>query len=69
MLEETNIKDLIIKIHDIARELEKSKHSFFGKDLRELADRLARVDRQYYLSEQEKFAYNYVRAINAMEQI
>ena len=65
MLDETN--DIVIKLHDIARELEKGKHWVFGRDLRDLADRLARVSRHYDLTAEEQFAYNYVRAINAME--
>ena len=65
MREETS--DIIIKLHDIARELEKGKYWLFGKDLRDLADRLARVSKHYDLSAEEQFAYNYVRATHGME--
>lgn len=65
MREET--RDIVIKLHDIARELEKGKFNLFGKDLRDLADRLARVSKHYDLSAEEQFAYNYIRAVNGME--
>jgi len=65
MRDETS--DIVIKLHDIARELEKGKHWVFGKDLRDLADRLARVHKHYDLTAKDQFAYNYVKAINAME--
>lgn len=75
MREETN--DIIIKLYDIARELESGKYWLFGKDLRDLTDRLARVSKRYdltkeeflTLSEQEQVVYNYTRAINGMEII
>ena len=65
MREETS--DIVIKLHDIARELEKGKYWLFGKDLRDLADRLARVSKHYDLSAEEQFAYNYIRATHGME--
>jgi uncharacterized SAM-dependent methyltransferase len=65
MREETS--DIVIKLHDIARELEKGKYWLFGKDLRDLADRLARVSKHYDLTAEEQFAYNYIRAVNGME--
>ena len=65
MREETS--DIVIKLHDIARELEQGKYWVFGNDLRNLADRLARVSKHYDLTAEEQFAYNYVKAINAME--
>jgi hypothetical protein len=43
MREETS--DIVIKLYEIARELEQGKHWVFGKDLRDLADRLARVSK------------------------
>lgn len=62
------INDLVIKLHDIARELEKSKKvELFGRDLRELADRLARVNKHYNLTAEEQLAYNYARATSGME--
>ena len=62
------ISDIVIKIHDLARELEQNrKYELFGKDLRVLADRLARVHKHYDLTAEEQFAYNYVRATNLME--
>lgn len=64
MREETS--DIVVKLHDIARELEKGKYFLFGKDLRNLADRLARVSKHYDLPAEEQFAYNYVTATNAM---
>lgn len=58
------ISDIIIRIHDIARELEQTrKYDLFGKDLRILADRLARVSKHYDLTAEEQFAYNYARAM------
>ena len=58
------ISDVIIRIHDIARELEKTgKYDLFGKDLRVLADRLSRVATHYDLTAEEQFAYNYARAV------
>ena len=65
MREETS--DIVIKLHDIARELEQGKHWVFGKDLHDLADRLARVSKYYDLSAEDQFAYNYIRAVNGME--
>jgi hypothetical protein len=59
--------DIVIKLHDIARELEQGKHWVFGRDLRNLADRLARVSKHYDLTAEEQFAYNYAQAINGME--
>ena len=58
------ISDIIIRIHDLARELEQTKkYNLFGKDLRVLADRLARVSQHYDLTAEEQFAYNYARAV------
>lgn len=65
MLDET--KDIVIKLHDIARELEKGKYWVFGRDLRDLADRLARVHKYHDLTAEEQFAYNYARATSGME--
>ena len=61
MLDETN--DIVIELHNIARKLEKGKHWVFGRDLRDLADRLARVNKHYDLTAEEQFAYNYARAV------
>lgn len=62
------ISDVVIKLHDLARELEQNrKYNLFGKDLRILADRLARVHKHYDLTAEEQFAYNYVKATNGME--
>ncbi len=55
--------DIVIKLHDIARELEQGKHWVFGRDLRDLADRLSRVCKHYDLTAEEQFAYNYARAV------
>jgi hypothetical protein len=71
MLEEIDIGQLVIQLHDIARQLENNKtHWVFGKDLRDLADRLARVHKNYclggLLSEDEQLAYDYARAISGM---
>lgn len=57
------ISDIVIKLHDIARELEQGKHYVFGKDLRNLADRLARVHKYHDLTAEEQFAYNYASAV------
>ena len=51
--------DIIIKLHDLARELEKGKYDLFGKELRNIADRLSRVSRHYDLTEKEQFVYEY----------
>lgn len=67
MLEEINISDIIIKLHDLSREIEKSKYYPFGKDLRDIADRLSRVNKQYLVNEHEKFVYDYIKATNGME--
>lgn len=57
------ISDIIIRIHDLARELEQTKkYELFGKDLRVLADRLARVSKHYDLTAEEQFAYHYAMA-------
>ena len=66
MLDETN--DIVIKLHDLARELEQNrKYELFGKDLRILADRLARVNKHYDLTAEEQFAYHYVRTTNGLD--
>ena len=58
------ISDVIIRIHDIARELEQGKkYELFGKDLRVLADRLARVSKHYDLTAEEQFAYHYAKGV------
>ena len=57
------ISDLVIKMHDLARELEKRDYWVFSKDLRDMADRLARVHKHYDLTAEEQFAYNYARAV------
>ena len=54
--------DIVIKLHDSARELEQGKHWPFGKDLRDLADRLSRVSKHYDYTAEEQFAYTYARA-------
>ena len=70
MREEIDIGQIVIDLHDIARRLENNKtHWVFGKDLRDLADRLARVHKNYCLGEltkEEKLAYDYARATNGM---
>ena len=59
---------IIIDLHSIARALESSeKTELFGRNLRDFADRLARVTKVYALSAEEQQAYDYVRATNAME--
>ena len=55
--------DIVIRIHELARELESTKYNLFGKDLRDVADRLARVSKHYDLTAEEQFAYNYARAV------
>lgn len=60
------INDIVIKLHDIARELESGKHWVFGKDLRNVADRLARVHKYHDLTAEEQFAYNYVKATHGI---
>ena len=75
MREETS--EIVVELHNIARKLEQGKYWVFGKDLRDLADRLARVSKRYdltteeflALSEENQVAYNYTRAINGMEII
>ena len=71
MREEIDIGQIVIQLHDIARRLENNKtHWVFGNDLRKLADRLARVHKNYCLgalSEEERLAYDYARAISGME--
>lgn len=65
------IEDIVIKLHDIARVLEQNKkHWVFGNDLRKLADRLSRVSKNYSidLTEHEKFAYDYARAISGITE-
>lgn len=58
------ISQVIVRIHDIARELEQGKkYELFGKDLRVLADRLARVSKHYDATAEEQFAYTYARAV------
>ena len=58
------ISEVIIRIHDIARELEQGKkYELFGKDLRVLADRLARVSKHYDLTAEEQLAYTYARSM------
>ena len=71
MREEIDIGQIVIQMHDLARQLENNKtHWVFGNDLRKLADRLARVHKNYCLgelSEEETLAYDYARAISGME--
>ena len=71
MREEIDIGQIVIQLHDIARRLENNKtHWVFGNDLRNLADRLSRVHKNYCLGEltkEEKLAYDYARAISGME--
>jgi len=73
MLDATNIDQIVIDIHNIARQLEQGKeHWVFGKDLRDLADRLSRVHKNYCLGEltkEEKFAYDYARVINGLQPL
>ena len=58
------ISEAIIRIHDIARELEQGKkYELFGKELRNLADRLNRVSKYYDPTAEEQFAYTYARAM------
>lgn len=61
------INDIVIRIHDLARELEASKHWVFGKELRNLADRLARVHKYHDLTAEEQFAYDYVKATHGID--
>jgi len=71
MREEIDIGQIVIRMHDIARQLENNKtHWVFGNDLRKLADRLAAVHKNYCLGEltkEESLAYDYARAISGME--
>ena len=71
MREEIDIGQIVIQLHDLARQLENNKtHWVFGNDLRKLADRLARVHKNYCLGEltkEEKIAYDYARAIDGVE--
>ena len=70
MLEEIDIGQIVIDLHDIARRLENNKtHWVFGNDLRKLADRLSRVHKNHYLGEptkEERLAYDYARATSGM---
>lgn len=62
-------EDLVIQLHNIARELEQHKgYWVFGNDLRDFADRLSRVNKSnnIRLSEQEQFVYDYICATNGM---
>lgn len=61
MREETS--DIVVDLHNIARKLEQGKYWVFGNDLRDMADRLARVSKHYDLTAEEQFAYNYARAV------
>ena len=55
---------IIIDLHSIARALENDKKTeLFGKDLRDFADRLARVTKVYSLTAEEQFVYDYARAV------
>ena len=68
MREETS--DIVIELHNIARKLEQGKYWVFGNDLRNLADRLSRVHKNYCLGElskEERLAYDYARATSGME--
>ena len=71
MREKIDIGQIVIQLHDLARQLENNKtHWVFGNDLRKLADRLARVHKNYCLGEltkEEKLAYDYARATSGME--
>lgn len=70
MREEIDIGQVVIDLHDIARRLEDNKtHWVFGNDLHDLADRLARVHKNYCLGEltkEEQLAYDYARATSGM---
>ena len=56
--------DVVIELHNIARKLEATgKYWVFSNDLRDMADRLARVSKHYDLTAEEQFAYNYARAM------
>ena len=56
--------EVIIRIHDLARELEQGKkYELFGKELRDLADRLNRVSKHYDPTAEEQFAYSYARSM------
>ena len=70
MREEIDIGQIVIDLHNVARRLENDKtHWTFGNDLRDLADRLARVHKNYCLGElskEEKMAYDYARATSGM---
>ena len=55
--------DIVIRIHDLARELEQGKYWLFGKDLRDVADRLTRVSKHYDLTAEEQFAHTYARSM------
>ena len=71
MREKIDIGQIVIQLHDLARQLENNKtHWVFGNDLRKLADRLSEVHKNYCLGEltkEEKVAYSYARAISGME--
>jgi hypothetical protein len=55
---------IIIDLHSIARALENDKKTWvFGNDLRDFADRLARVTKVYTLTNEEQIAYDYARAM------
>ena len=59
---------IIINLHSIARALENDKKTWvFGNDLRDFADRLARVTKVYTMTEEEQFAYTYARATSGLE--
>ena len=64
MLDETN--DIVVELHNLARKLEAGKYWVFGKDLRDLADRLARVSKHYDLTAEDQFAYTYARATSGL---
>jgi len=54
---------IVIDLHSIARALENSKKTaVLGSELRDLADRVARVTKVYTLTTEEQFAWDYARA-------
>lgn len=71
MVTTLDIKDLVMRMHDIARELEKDKRYYtFSSDLRNAADRLNRVYENHYkqvsYTDAERQVLRYIEAINLM---
>jgi len=64
--------DIVIKLHDLARQLETDKRMYvFSKDLRDLSDRFSRVCKNHYFAEytqEEIMIMNYV-GVNTKELV